>query len=188
MPPRSAVCALPVATRDELNARLIANGFSDYVALSDWLLSQGYSISKSSLHRWGQDLEAEFSGAMADARRAAELGRALSGDDDGSGLRRATTAMAQETLLRILMSLRKAEAAAQEEDGGDPGALAKSLSLVTRSLADLGRLGLADSKYAAAQVAAAVNEATARVETAARTQGVSPEGIAALRAAIEGEL
>ena len=179
MPPRSAIFDLPVTVRDELNGRLIANGFSDYVALSEWLLNQGYTVSKSAVHRWGQELEAEFSGAMADARRAAELGRALSGDDDGSGLRRATTAMAQETLLRILMSLRKAEAAATDEDGGDPAALAKSLSLVTRSLADLGRLGLAETKYLTEQKAAMAQEFITRAEAAVSGQG---EGLTAVNA------
>ena len=186
MPARSAVLGLPPQVRDDLNARLIGSGFGGYEDLATWLAEAGYRISKSALHRYGARLEAEFEGAMADARRAAELGRALVGDDDGSGLRSASTAIAQETLLRILMGLRQSEAAADGEDGPDHAALAKSLSLVTRAMADLGRLGLADAKYAAEQVRAAIAEAAARAETAARTGGVSAEGIAALRQAIMG--
>ncbi|MBP6582961.1 MAG: DUF3486 family protein [Chromatiaceae bacterium] len=188
MPPRPAVAQLPTEVRDELNSRLIANGFGDYAALSNWLSQAGYEISKSALHRWGDKLEQEFTGAMADARRAAELGRALAGDDDGTGLRRATTAMAQETLLRVLMGLRQAESAATLEGEVDPGALAKSLSLVTRSLADLGRLGLADTKYATEQAKLALAAASEAVATTARGQGLGAEGIAALRAAIMGAL
>ncbi|MCU0842801.1 MAG: DUF3486 family protein [Thiobacillaceae bacterium] len=189
MPPRPAVAQLPTAVRDELNSRLIANGFGDYAALSAWLADAGYEISKSALHRWGDKLEQEFAGAMADARRAAELGRALAGDDDGTGLRRATTALAQETLLRVLMGLRQAEDAAARDGGEvDPVALARSLSLVTRSLADLGRLGLADTKYATEQAKLALAAASDAAASTARGQGLSADGIAALRAAIMGAL
>jgi hypothetical protein len=188
MPRRSTLLDVPQAVRDDLNGRLLANGFSDYEALAAWLQAQGYEISKSALHRWGQTLENEFAGAMADARRAAELGRALAGDDDGSGLRRATTVMAQETLLRVLMGLRQAEHAAglasDDGDGPDHTALAKSLSLVTRSLADLGRLSIADAKHTAAVKAQVAAEVADRAEAVGTRQGVSPEAIAALRAAI----
>lgn len=189
MPRRSSLLELPPEVRDDLNGRLLANGFRDYEALATWLQEAGYEISKSALHRWGQNLEAEFAGAMADARRAAELGRALAGDDDGSGLRRATTAMAQETLLRVLMGLRQAEQAATlEGDEINHADLAKSLSLVTRSLADLGRLGLADSKYATEQAKMALAAASDAAASTASGQGLSPDGIAALRAAIMGAL
>lgn len=184
MPRRSSILEVPQAIRDDLNGRLLANGFSDYEALAGWLQAQGYEISKSALHRWGQDLEAEFAGAMADARRAAELGRALAGEDDGSGLRRATTVMAQETLLRVLMGLRQAEQAAglageEEGEGLDHGDLAKSLSLVTRSLADLGRLSIADAKHTAAVKAQLAAELEQRV-TANGDGAISPDQLRAM--------
>lgn len=183
MPRRSSLLELPPALRDDLNSRLLANGFRDYEALAAWLQGAGYEISKSALHRWGQQLEAEFAGAMADARRAAELGRALSGEDDGAGLRRATTAMAQETLLRVLMGLRQAEQAAglasAGEDGADPSALAKSLSLVTRSLADLGRLSIADAQHTAKVKAQLAAELEQRV-TAHGAGAISPEQLRAM--------
>lgn len=184
MPPRPAVAQLPQEVRDELNSRLLANGFGDYAALSSWLSEAGYEISKSALHRWGDKLEQEFAGAMADARRAAELGRALAGDDDGTGLRRATTAMAQETLLRVLMGLRQAEDAvsrANDEDGEpvDPGALARNLSLVTRSLADLGRLSIADAQHTAKVKAQLAAELEQRV-TAHGAGAISPDQLRAM--------
>jgi hypothetical protein len=121
---------------------------------------------------------------MADARRAAELGRALAGEDDGSGLRRATTVMAQETLLRVLMGLRQAEQAAglageEEGEGLDHGDLAKSLSLVTRSLADLGRLSIADAKHTAAVKAQLAAELEQRV-TANGDGAISPDQLRAM--------
>lgn len=176
MPKRSAVLGLPEAVREDLNRRLVDGGFCGYESLSDWLQGQGYQISRSAVHRYGAALEAEFSDAMADARRANEIGRAAMGDDDGSGLRRSMTAIAQETLLRILMGLRKAEAAGADEEGNvDPAELARSMSMVTRAMADLGRLGLADSKYAAEQVKQFAEAAAARVETAAQARGLSAD-------------
>ncbi len=183
MPRRSSLLDIPQGIRDDLNGRLLANGFSDYEALAAWLQAQGYEISKSALHRWGQNLEAEFAGAMADARRAAELGRALAGEDDGSGLRRATTVMAQETLLRVLMGLRQAERAAglagDDGEGLDHTDLAKSLSLVTRSLADLGRLSIADAKHTAAVKAQLAAELEQRV-TANGDGAISPDQLRAM--------
>ena len=183
MPPRPAIDQLPQSVRDELSARLLKNGFSGYVGLSHWLADQGYQISKSAVHTWGANLESKFAGAMADARRAAELGRALAGEDDGSGLRRATTAMAQETLLRVLMGLRQVEEsislANEEGESPDPGDLARNLSLVTRSLADLGRLSIADANHTAKVKAQLAAELEQRV-TAHGGGAISPEQLRAM--------
>ena len=73
MPRRSGVTGLPPEIRDELNARLVANGFSGYEALSEWLEEQGYSLSKSALHRHGSVLEADFEAAMSDVQRTTAL-------------------------------------------------------------------------------------------------------------------
>ena len=43
---------VPDPLREKLNARLRANGYSDFCALSDWMSEQGYPISKSAIHRY----------------------------------------------------------------------------------------------------------------------------------------
>lgn len=49
---------LPPEVFEQLKASLKQSGYTDYQGHSDWLLSLGHNISKSSLHRFGQRLEA----------------------------------------------------------------------------------------------------------------------------------
>lgn len=57
MPKRALIAVLPNAVREELNRRLIDNGFSSYVEIAAWLKSLGHDIGKSSVHRYGVKLE-----------------------------------------------------------------------------------------------------------------------------------
>lgn len=182
MPPRSSVYALPQEVRDRLNARLVESGFGDYSALSAWLAEQGYEISRSAVHRYGRELESEYEAAMGDVKRATELARAYAeaDPDDGAALTGSIARMAQEALLRIMLSLRKAEAAG----AADTAEMAKHMSKVSRALADLGRVTLSHAKHAAAVRREVAAEVADRAEAVGARQGVSPEAIAALRAAI----
>lgn len=47
---------LPGKVLNELNSRLAESGFGNFVELSAWLKSEGYNISKSSIHRYAQRL------------------------------------------------------------------------------------------------------------------------------------
>ena len=49
---RNAVSVLPADIRLQLHKRLVDSNFSGYEELSNWLLTLGYSIGKSSLHRY----------------------------------------------------------------------------------------------------------------------------------------
>lgn len=63
---RSSIERLPAQVREEVDRRLIAGGFGDYTGLAAELRKRGYHyISKSGLHRYGQELE-----------RKVQLGRA----------------------------------------------------------------------------------------------------------------
>lgn len=182
MPRRSAIFELPPEVRERLNARLVEAGFGDYQALADWLAEQGYQISRSAVHRYGQELEAEYAAAMGDVRRATELARAYAeaDPDDGAALTGAIARMAQESLLRILLNLRKAEAAGDAESAD----MARHMSQVSRALADLGRVTIAHAKHAAALRREIAAEVVERAEAASTRAGVSADAIAALRAAI----
>ncbi|HWO99176.1 MAG TPA: phage protein Gp27 family protein [Methylococcus sp.] len=142
MPPRSSVYQLPKEILEELNTKLVGSGFGGYRELAEWLKSQGYRISKSALHSYGQDFEQEFKASMADARKAQELARAAVAqrDDSGAALLEATSDVAQEALLKLMIAIRKAES--------EPRDAAKLLSLAVRSLADLGRMTIDQRKWA----------------------------------------
>lgn len=184
MPRRSGVLALPATLRDELNARLVANGFSGYEALSEWLEEQGYSLSKSALHRHGNALEADFEAAMSDVQRTTALARAWakSDEDEQGDLLDATARMLQDALLRITIAMRRAEAAAEESD---PAESAKTLSQVTRALADLGRMSIGQKKWAR-EVRERAQSIASDVAATARAGGLSDEAAEMIRQKILG--
>jgi len=178
MPPRSKVFTLPAELRAELDRRLIDSGFGGYVALSDWLEQQGYHIGKSALHSYGQDLEQDFERTMGEVQRTQQMAQAFAAanPDERGAIVGATARIAQDSLLRIMMALRGAEE--------DPARMAKLMPGITRALGELGRLTISREKWVAELRERDRSQAAARAETAARKSGVSPEGIAALRAAI----
>jgi len=57
MPSRSKIITLPDEVLAELNQKLLAGKFCDYSALAEWLQGKGFDISRSSLHRYGQNFE-----------------------------------------------------------------------------------------------------------------------------------
>ena len=141
MPPRSKVDSLPQDVLDELNSRLVAAGFSGYEGFAEWLKDKGFDISKSALHRHGSALEAEFEEAMADARRTRALAKAAreSGDEHDDSMLSAASEIMQDNLLRVSLKLRHSE--------GEPEDTAKTLSLVSRAFADIGRLDISRQKW-----------------------------------------
>lgn len=56
MPLRSRVQSLPARLRADLDRRLVASGFSNYRAHSEWLAGEGHEISRSSLQAHGARL------------------------------------------------------------------------------------------------------------------------------------
>lgn len=175
---RSKVYDLPPELREELNERLVSTGFQGYSALAEWLSERGYNVSRSSVHRYGQDLQEEFEEAMGDVRKTTELAKAMAADqeDESGHLIDATARMVQDQLLRITIAMRKAEQ--------DPAKAAKQLGSVTRALAEIGRVSLGQKKWARELRVEAAQEAADKAEAAGRAQGLSSDGVAALRAAI----
>lgn len=190
MPPRSSIYALPEEVRADLDGELVRRGFGGYQQLTDWLLDKGYEISRSALHRYGSELEADFERTMGEVQRTSQMARAFAqgNTDERGAMVGATARIASESLLRITMALRSSEE--------NPAELAKLMPNISRSLAELGRLTISQEKWsielqqqAAAEARAkATAESAARAEQAAAKAGVSPEGIDALRAAIMGAL
>lgn len=175
MPARSAITTLPEQVRQELDRRLVAGSFSDYTALADWLAEQGWGISRSALHRYGQ----QFQSKIDDIRRSTEMARALReqvGDDDGA-LNDASLRMAQRLLFDVMQKV-------------DPGQIEEiEIPKLVRALADLSRASVGQKKWQQ-QYDEAVRrraaEAAEAVETAAKSSGVSADGIAFMRRQILG--
>lgn len=179
MPRRSKISALPPEVQDALNARLIGAGFSDYTGLVEWLREQGFDISRSSLHRHGQELEAEFDEAMAEARRSRAMARAarVENDGDDGALLEAATGIMQDSLLRVSLKLKNAS--------DDPVETAKTLSLVSRAFADVGRFDLARQRWQS-EMRAKAAEVAEKAARLAKQGGLSAKSVAEIRKSILG--
>ncbi|MDR0233270.1 MAG: DUF3486 family protein [Zoogloeaceae bacterium] len=142
---RSKVSQLPKEIQDQLNARLVGSGFSNYRGLVKWLAEQGFDISRSALHQHGSALEEEFKAAIADARRTRELARAAkeTGEDESGELMQAASEIIQDNLLRLSL---KAKA---EVDTAETKLSADTMATLSHAFANVGRFDLSRRKWQA---------------------------------------
>lgn len=167
MPQRSAVSLLPEAVRQQLEQRLLKGGFADYQGLADWLTEQGFEISRSSVHRYGQTFERR----LQSLRLATDQAKAISqaSEDDEGAMNEALIRLVQTKTFEILVAL---------EDNEDGGA---DLAKIGRMVAELARASVTQKKYAEQVRQSVIADAAESAETAARSAGMSATSAAELR-------
>lgn len=173
MPPRSKVLTLPKDVREQLEGRMLAAGFADYAALSDWLESQGHSISRSSLQRHGS----KFERRLASVKRATEQAKALvmETDDSAGDLNQALLSLLQTEMFDVMVEL---------DESGEM--TPKAISALSRAVAELGRASVQQKKFAAEVKRKALAEAAAATEATAKEVGLSDEHWSLIRAKFLG--
>ena len=95
MPKRSKITLLPDELRVELERRLLTSGFSNYDAIAQWLREQDVDISRSAIHRFGQDFATKCE-AIKLATEQAKTIVTVVGDDEGN---------MNEALIRLIQQL-----------------------------------------------------------------------------------
>lgn len=171
MPARSKITTLPEEIKAELNKKLISRGFADYTALVEWLQGQGFEISRSTLHRYGQDFEAKCE-AIKIATEQAKAIVGVVGDDEGN---------MNEALIRLIQQLSFDILIKNEHED-----LLSILPKMGVMIAKLSRASVDQKKYASDARKKALEEAANAVETSAKQEGVSPETIVKIRREILG--
>lgn len=131
MPPPRKVDLLPPDVRQELDRRIVANAFSGYIDLSNWLAELGFEISKSRIAEHGKGLE-ETLRAVSISTKAAQM-VVDTNPDESDNRSAAVISLLQTRFFDLLVGMSTAEA---EED---PVAQAKLLSNVAKSFAHLTR-------------------------------------------------
>ena len=171
----AAINTLPEQIKSELNNKLIANSFSGYEELALWLANQGFNISKSSVHRYGQ----QFKNSLESIKLITEQARAIAeaaGDDENS-LGDALTRLAQQRAFEMLLNL-------QEIDPDRPVPI-EVLPKLGRMVADLNRSGVAVKKYRT-EVLERATKVAKEVEVAIKNKGLSDETASLIRAQVMG--
>jgi len=170
VPKRSKVSGLPKPVKDWLDQALVANSFSDYEALADELKFRGYTISKSSLHRYGQGFEER----LAALKMASEQAKAVvvAAPDEEGAVNEALMRLVQEHLFKLLMAT----------DGEF------DLPKVARAVAELGKATVTQKRWQAevrAKVASKLAEMEAQAE-GGRKSGFDLETLRRVRQEIYG--
>jgi len=160
MPARPTVLQLPDPVRAELDARLIKSGFAGYVGLAQWLSEQGFEISKSALHRYGQQFEERVSALKIATDQAKAI--VESAPDDEGAVSDALMRLVQEKLFGVLMNL------------GDIDPARINLGTLAKAIAQLGRASVAQKKWQA-EVRERASVVADEVTAKARESGMSAE-------------
>ncbi|MCI4233667.1 DUF3486 family protein [Dickeya dianthicola] len=139
---RSTIDKLPDDARRWLERALTESGFSGYAELESLLREQGYVISKSAIHRYGQKIERRF----AAIRSATEAARMLTegAADDQDARSEAVIALIQTELFESIVQLQEAD-----EEEIDPQVRVELLSKVAKNVATLSRASVNLKKFQA---------------------------------------
>jgi len=171
MAARSKISKLPKAVKDWLDKALADNGFADYELLATDLKDRGYDISKSAIHRYGQDFEARL-GAL---RMASEQAKAIvqSANDDEGAVSEALMRLVQEKLFQVMLEFKV-----------DPD---KPLNIASaaKAVAELSRATVTQKKWQA-EVREKASAAADAVEKIAKKGGLSPAAVNEIRSRILG--
>lgn len=103
MAPRSIIETLPENVRREFERKLAENGFGNYTELTAWLNQQGFEISRSAVHRYGQKVERRFASIKASTEAARLIAEGAS--DEGDTRSEALMAMVQTELFDALVEI-----------------------------------------------------------------------------------
>ncbi|WP_024302236.1 DUF3486 family protein [Pseudogulbenkiania sp. MAI-1] len=129
MPPRSKITALPPEVKAWLDSALVDGDFSGYEALAAELRDKGYDISKSAIHRYGQEFEDRLSALKLASQQARAVVEAA--PDNEGAVNEALMRLVQEKLFQLLM--------AQE------GQI--DLPKVAKAVAELGKASVVQKKW-----------------------------------------
>jgi hypothetical protein len=171
MPRRSKVEQLPADMKAWLDQALVQNNFSQYELLSAELKKRGCEISKTGLHRYGQ----EFEERLKTLRMVTEQARAVvqaSPDDDGA-VNDALVRLTQEKMFGILMEINV-----------DPDTV--DLAKLARAVAELGKASVAQKRWQMEARKQALEEAAKEAGIAAKSVGLTDDAVEQIKRRILG--
>lgn len=174
---RAKVTQLPDEVRKQLDAALVKRGFSGYDALETWLKGLGIEISKSSIHRYGRNLERKLSAIKASTEAAKLI--AQEAPDDADQRSGAVMSMLQSEIFDMLVNLQEAD------DAEDPVQRAKVLSALAKNIATMTRASVHQKRHEL-EIRAKAEAAADKVARLAKKGGMSAKTVDEIRREILG--
>lgn len=180
MAKRSSVNSLPDPVKTWLDSALMEGNFSGYQALEEELREQGYTISKSAIHRYGQKMEKKLAAIKASTEASRIFMEGV--DDAGESLNGAVLAMVQTGLFECLVDLQEIN---EENEKAEPEKRIALYSNVAKNIANLSRASVNLKKFQS-EVKAKVQAAAAEVEKVIKKGGLSDDAADQIRRQILG--
>jgi hypothetical protein len=167
MAPRSKISKLPTDVKAWLDRALSENGFADYELLAADLKSRGYDISKSAVHRYGQDFEDKLLAIKVATEQARAITEAI--PDNEGAMNNALISLVQQKAFNALVNMPE-------------GASIKDIGLMVARLSN----ATVKQKQFAAEVREKAATAADAVEKIAKKGGLSPSAVKEIRSRILG--
>lgn len=171
---RSKITGLPLAVKAWLDRALVAGNFAGYADLEEELKKRGHTIGKSSIHRYGVNLEKKLQAIKASTEAAKII--AESAPDDAGQLSGAVMSLIQTEVFNVLVTLQELEQSggSEKDDAAAKMARAKLLSQLAKNIATLSRASVSQKKHEIeirGRVAAAADRAAAVAKKGGLTKG-----------------
>ncbi len=167
---KSTVETLPKEVKEWLDRALVESNFSGYKLLAEEMKARGYEISKSAIHRYGQDFEDRLKTLKMVTEQARAVVQAAP-DEDGA-VNDALVRLTQEKLFGVLMEI-----------DVDPETV--DLAKLAKAVDELGKASVMQKLWLS-EVRAKAEAAAANVETIAKKGGLSSASVEQLRREILG--
>jgi Glu-tRNA(Gln) amidotransferase subunit E-like FAD-binding protein len=174
----SSVTALPEEVRNALNQELAARNFTGYAELEDWLRGQGFEISKSAIHRYGQKIERRMAAIKASTEAAKFITEAAGDDQDARS--EAVIALVQTEMFDSIIAIQ--EAADEELSAAERLGM---MSDAAKNIAALTRASIAQKQFKTI-VQARAQEAADKVAKLAKKGGMSASTVDEIKRSILG--
>ncbi len=153
-------------------------GFCGYEEIADKLADLGYSISKSSVHRYGQKLEQKMAAVQASTQAAMLIADAA--PDDGDARSQAVLSLIQTELFNALIALQESD-----DPDADPAERLALIAKCGKGIAEISKASVNQKKWML-DVRDRVEKAAKEVENIVKKGGLSAETAASIRAQILG--
>jgi len=176
---RGKIGAMPEAVQAWLKQSLLNGNFSGYEELAAALRAQGYEISKSAVHRYGEKFERRLSAIRASTEAAKLIVEGA--EDAGDARSGAVVALVQTELFETILNLQEAS-----EEEIDAGERVKLLSAAAKNIATLTRASIDLKRFQQEVRAKLLAEAGAVAAEGARAAGLSDEAAEMIRQKILG--
>ena len=177
----SAIDRLPPDIKKLLDDRLFDNGFNGYVDLETWLREQGYEISKSSIHRYGQKIERKLAAVQASTQAAMMI--AEQAPDDADVRSQAVLSLVQTELFNALVDFQSV--VEDDENAMSPADRIKLFGQAGKGIANVTTASVNQKKWQV-EVRDKAQKAADAVENIVSKGGLSGDTVQMIRKEILG--